>query len=280
MREAAWEQSEPAPLWCQEYREARCSWDGLDMPVSLFTPASPYRASRRVLFLDDDGRCRALETDGAAARLARFLDRDPALPRPALAVADLPGWGESEPALVPYATVAWGSRDRLLAYVSAALGDPVLAVRVCAAVALLEAFHRRMETDGVGEGDIALVGRGLGGTVALLAAALSERVDAVAAWSHLASFHGLAEAERYAWPATAFLPDALREIDVPEVARGLAASGRKVLLLEPLDAQRRPLDAAASADLHAPCPAGLTVLPECAPDDAVRLIGEMLYGRP
>lgn len=282
-REAApggtWEQSAPSALWCQEYREARCTWDGLDMPVSLFTPAVPYRASRRVLFLDDAGRCRALESDGPAARLSRFLDRDPAAPKPVLAVADLPGWGETEPALLPYATASWGSRDRLLAYISAALGDPILAVRVRAAAALIEAFHRRMEADGAGEGRIALVGRGLAGTVALMAAALSDRVGAVAAWSHLASFHCLAEAEQYSWPASAFLPHALREVDVPEIARGLAASGREVLLLEPLDAQRRPLDAASSADLHDPRPAGLSVVPGCAPAEAVRLIESMLYDR-
>jgi cephalosporin-C deacetylase-like acetyl esterase len=275
--EASWEQSDPAPLWCQEYREARSTWDGMDMPVSLFTPVPPYRASRRVLYLDDGGRCCALEADGPAARIARFLERDPDSSRPALAVADLPGWGESEPALLPYAAVSWGSRDRLLAYASAALGDPVLAIRVRAAVALLEAFYSRMEKDGIGAGGVALVGRGLAGTVALMAAALSAHVDAVAAWSYPASFHELAESEEYAWPATAFLPGALREIDLPELARGLAASGRKVLLLEPLDARMELLDAGSSAALHAPFPAGLTVVNQCAPGDPVRLIEEMLY---
>lgn len=113
--------------------------------------------------------------------------------------------------------------------------------------------------------------------MALLAAALYDGIGTAVSWSSLAAFRMLAESEAYGWPASLFLPNALREIDLPELARALADDGRHVLVLDPLDAERRPLGVAAAAELFDPCPAGPEVA--AAPDaaDAVRRIEALLY---
>jgi cephalosporin-C deacetylase-like acetyl esterase len=268
---SAWEESAPFLLWTQEYREAMCTADGLEMPVSLLTPASPLTASRWVVFIDEAGRRGALEAGGPASALARLYDRDPSIPRPSLAVADLPGWGESEPALVPFAAAGWGSRDRFLAYLSASLGDPILAIQVRAALALVEEVAGRARD----AGGVALVGRGLGGAVALLAAALSDKVSVVVSWSGLASFGLLAEAGEYAWPAAAFLPRVLAAIDLPEVAAALAAAGRGVLILDPLDAMRRPLPQ--PRVLYNAAAPGLQILGAITAEEEARVVERLLY---
>lgn len=275
---ARWEEGGPIQLWAQDYREAICRADGLAMPVSLLSPAAPLRAARWVLFLDEAGRGCALEANGPATRLCAILDREAAVPHPAMAVADLPGWGDSAPAIVPFALTSWGSRDRLLAYLSVALGDGVLAMQVRAASALIDAVGSRAEQAGDDGADIAVVGRGLGGAVALLAAACSERATAVVSWSSLAAFELLASSERYAWPAAAFLPNALREIDLPEVAAALAAAGKTVLILDPLDAERRSLGRADAARLYRGAEGRAIVMAGPTVEQASGAIREHLFG--
>jgi len=267
-------------LWTQEYREALCETEGLAMPVSLLTPVKPYLASRVVVYLDDGGRRAALEAGGPAAQLARLFEPDPAAPRPALVVADLPGRGDSEPGLMPFATAGWGSRDRMLSYLSVALGDGILAIQVRAAVALVEAAAARLATPALHGGGVALVGRGLAGAVALLAAALSPEISTVVSWSSLAAFGLLAESERYDWPAAAFMPNVLREIDLPELAGALAAAGKGVLLVDPLDAERRPLGPAAASELYGGGAGLPTVLPAAAGTQALAAVESFLYGLP
>jgi len=276
---ASWVESDPVLLWAQEYREALCTFDGLEMPASLIVPPSPRRAARWVLFLDESGRCSALEGGGVAAQLARLFARDQETPLPGMAVADLPGWGESAPGLVPFALPGWGSRDRLLAYHSVTLGDGILALQTRAAVSLIDAFGERANQGGGSGTDLAVIGRGLGGVVALLAGVLSERVRSVVAWSSLAAFQLLVESERYAWPASAFLPNTLREIDLPEVAASLAGAGKEVLVLDPLDAERRSLGRAEAAELYGQGAGGPDVLAAPSAEQAIGRIESLLYGR-
>ena len=97
---------------------------------------------------------------------------------------------------------------------------------------------------------LVLIGRGLGGPVVLMAAALAAApLGGVASWSALASFHSLAEAESCAWPAGAFLPDVLPHFDLPELVATLPGP---VAVLEPLDAGRRPLTAEEAQSLYGP----------------------------
>jgi len=268
----AWKESDGFPVWMQEYREVLFRAEGLDTPATLLCPVEAAPASRKwVIFIDDGGRRQALESNGAATQLSRMLERSPDAPHPVVLVPDLPGWGDSAPGLVPYAMAGWGSTDRLTAYLSCALGDGILAIRTrCAAALVSHVISER----GVAPADVVVVGRGLGGAVALMAAALIDaHLGGVVTWSCLASFQMLAAAEHYAWPAGAFLPDVLTRFDLPELAGALPGA---VQILDPLDAARQSLSATDAQALFGPMGESLRLVPQCDVAAAVAAIRELL----
>ena len=237
------------------------------MPASVLRPRPPARAGALVVYVDDRGRHAALERNGLAARLSAMFERTPGAVLPELVVADLPGWGESRPALAPFAAAGWGGMDRILSYLACAIGDGVLAVQTRALVELVRAAAQ--ERAGT---PLALVGRGLGGAAVLLAAALlrdpsatepeAATVKLVAALDFPARFLDLATEPEYRWPAAAFLPNVLRHLDLPLVARSLAVD--HLLLGNPLDTMRRRLSAAEATETFGGLGAGSVLMPECA----------------
>ena len=264
---ARWSVGDPFQLWSQDYHEALAvTADGLSMPASVLRPRPPARAGALVVYVDDRGRHAALERNGLAARLSAMFERAPGAVLPELVVADLPGWGESRPALAPFAAAGWGGMDRILSYLACAIGDGVLAVQTRALVELVRAVAQ--ERAGT---PLALVGRGLGGASVLLAAALlrdaaatepeAGRVSLVAALDFPARFRDLATEPEYRWPAAAFLPNVLRHLDLALVARSLAVD--HLLLGNPLDTMRRPLSAAAATETFGDLDADGVLLPEC-----------------
>ena len=266
-RRARWSVGEPFQLWSQDYHEALAvTADGLSMPASVLRPRPPARTGALVVYVDDRGRHAALERNGLAARLSAMFERTPGAVLPELVVADLPGWGESRPALAPFAAAGWGGMDRILSYLACAIGDGVLAVQTRALVELACAVAQSRPA-----APLALVGRGLGAAAALLAAALlrdpavaepeAARVSLVAALDFPARFLDLATEPEYRWPAAAFLPNALRHLDLPLVARSLAVD--HLLLANPLDAQRRPLPAADATELFGDLRPGGVLMSEC-----------------
>ena len=262
-----WQETEPFQVWSQTSREVLVLVEGLEVPVTLLEPVAEYARGDApvVIFVDEAGRGPALETWGPAARLSRMLERAPELVYPSILVPDLPGWGDTEPAMAPYAMAGWGSMDRLTAYLSCALGDGILAIRTRCAAAMVTYM---IEERGVEEGRVVLVGRGLGGAVALMAAALCGHVlRGVATWSGLASFQSLTESEEYTWPAAAFLPDALAHFDLPDLVRDLAMP---VAVLNPLNAVRQPMAAPEAQAAFGPIPARVVVVAApCGDADAV-----------
>ena len=263
---ARWSEGEPFQLWSQDYREALAvTADGLSMPASVLRPRPTARTGALVVFVDDRGRHAALERNGLAARLSAMFERTPGALLPELVVADLPGWGESRPALAPFAAAGWGGMDRILSYLACAIGDGLLAVQTRALVELVRAVAQ-----GRADAPLALMGRGLGGTAALLAAALlrdpaaaepeAAPLSLVAALDFPARFLDLATEPAYRWPAAAFLPNALRHLDLPLVARSLAVA--HLLLANPLDAMRRPLPAAETTELFGDLSPGCTLMPK------------------
>ena len=262
---ARWTQGEPFQLWSQDYREALAvTSDGLSMPASVLRPRPPARAGALVVYVDDRGRHAALERNGLAARLSDMFERTPGAVLPELVVADLPGWGESRPALAPFAAAGWGGMDRILSYLACAIGDGLLAVQTRALVDLMRAVAQ--ERPGA---PLALVGRGLGGAAALLAAALlrdpaaepeSAPVSLVAALDFPARFLDLATEPEYRWPAAAFLPNALRHLDLPLVVQSLVLN--HLLLANPQDAMRHPLPETAASEVFGDLPTDGCLLPE------------------
>lgn len=222
----------PFQVWTHECQQLmlRPAPD-IELPATfLYRVPGPTPA---ILHFDDAGRNRLLHRQGILARAAGFIERESS--GASVLSVDLRGWGDSTPAMYPYEIAGWGSVDRTLAYMSNALGDSLMAMRVRDGLAALAYLRRRPEID---PSRIVVTGCGLGGVVALHVAAIADPPHAVVAWDTLASFELLLEAEQYDWPADVFIPNLLLHYDLPELAALLACP---VTMLNPLDALRHSL---------------------------------------
>ena len=276
-RVESWRESEPFQVWSQTSREVLAETEGLEIPATWLEPMDGFRQPDGpvVVFVDDSGRRGALESWAPPARLSRMLDRDSDLIYPSMLVPDLPGWGDTTPALAPYAMAGWGSMDRLTAYMSCTMGDGILAVRTRVAAALV---RHLVESRGVEARRVVLAGRGLGGAVALMAAAsLGYQLRGVATWSGLVSFQCLAEAAEYAWPAAAFLPDVLAHFDLPDLIRDL---DMPVAVLNPLDALCQPTGIPQAQATLSPLPATAVLMPGCTEPEALSQLQELIESTP
>ncbi|MBE9510043.1 MAG: alpha/beta fold hydrolase [Bacteroidetes bacterium] len=268
-----WEQSAPFQLWTQNYHEVLFTTEQLDIPATLLRPVESYLSEngKWIVYIEELGRQKALESWGSAAQLSQMFERDTNVVHHTVLVPDLPGWGNSLPALTPYALVGWGSMDQFTAYLSCALGDGILAIQSRCTANLVQYLIREKNVD---PGNIILVGHGLGGVVALLAGAVcQEEIGGIVCWSSLAGFQSLAEDENYTWPSAAFLPDALRFFDLPEVVRALDAC--TVLILNPLDAGQRSLSPSEALSLFSPVGDNVRIVPQCQPADALKRIQDI-----
>ena len=197
-----------------------------------------------------------------------MVERKPAFALPCVAIPDLPGWGDCKPALTPFAVSPWGSMDRTLSYTAFGLGEGILATKVrCAA-----AFIRELaEREAIPTERVILIGRGLGGVVAVLAGALAGGGVHVATYQSLASFQLLLEEEYYDWPAEAFLPSALLFLDIPDILNGLANSGASCTAINPLDGKRREL-ASEAWSLHCSRAERVAVFHGCDDKNAIDIM--------
>ena len=147
----------------------------------------------------------------------------------------------------------------------------MLRIRTRVAASLIRHLLEHCEVD---PARLIVVGRGLGGSVALMAAALCEgELGGVVTWDGLTSFQSLAEEEGYTWPAGAFLPDVLVHFDLPELMRGLPCP---VAVLNPLDAAREPVDEVGLEEMVGPLPDSVILEPGCDSGRAIGVIGELL----
>jgi len=152
------------------------------------------------------------------------------------------GWADTSPANLPYDIAGWAGTDRWLAYVTAALDDPVFAMRVRDGLAAIEYLRSRPEING---SRIVIGGHGMGGVVALHVAAIDAQLKPghapcpVFMNRPLASFEVLATSQANAWPHDCYVPGVLMRYDLPELAGELAAP---VLVVNPLGGDAKPLD--------------------------------------
>jgi dienelactone hydrolase len=215
---------QPFRVWTHEWQQVLLKPEtGIELPATFLSAGD---AVGTILHIDDRGRHRLLQKHGPLLRAADFLERDSTRKLNILSV-DLRGWGDSEPALYPYELAGWGGVDRILSYMSAALGDGLLAQRVRDALAALAYLRTRVDSSG-----IIVTGSGLGGVVALHVAALAPGLRGAVTWETLASFEQLLAAENYTWPADAFLPQVLRYYDLPELAAALPCPVYQIHLLD------------------------------------------------
>lgn len=209
-----------------------CPEAGIELPATLLLPVDG--SSRAILHIDDAGRNRLLDRQGFLTAAAGYLE-PPELSSTIMTV-DLRGWGDTTPAVYPYDLVSWGGVDRYLAHTSAALGDPLMYMRVRDALGAL-AYLRNQQ--GIDPGKIVLTGCGLGGVVALIAAAADGNVEGVIVWDTLVSFKSLIDVDDFAWPAEAVIPNVLLHFDLPELAESLPMP---VKIINPLGAKKESME--------------------------------------
>jgi dienelactone hydrolase len=211
---------EPFRVWTHHWQQILLKPEpGIELPATfLYGSAQPTRA---VLHFDDQHRDHLLNRHGPLTHAVGFLEgREEDSPYSLLSV-DLRGWGDTQPALYPYELADWGGVDRFMAYISAALGDPLMAQRVRDGLASLDYLRSRPEVD---PSQIVITGCGLGGLVALHVAALGTGVRGVVVWDALVSYRSLLETGKYTWPADTFWPNALVYYDIPELVAALPFS--------------------------------------------------------
>ncbi len=226
----------PFQVWTHDWQQLLLTVErGIELPATLLLPHEAGTRSAAILHFDDAGRNRLLYRNGLLARAAGFLEREG--PHAAVLTVDLRGWGDSTPAVYPYEMAGWGGVDRYLAYATAALGDPVLAMRARDGLTALAYLRSRPEID---PARIVVTGCGLGGVVALLVAAADGAAAGVVTWDAPVSFHSLLETADYRWSADAFLPNALLYCDLPELVAALACPA---VILNPRDGEGLAVDA-------------------------------------
>ena len=220
----------------------------IELPGTWFgaRPAD-LEETRRPLLLhyDDRQRHKPLYHGGILTQAIGFLDRDRPETHVSYLGVDLRGWGDSAPGMYPYEIASWGATDRTLAYMTAALGDPLMSMRIRDGLAALAYARSRAEVDA---DRIIVSGRGLGGVVALHVAAIDGDVRGVLLWESLVSFISLLRVSDYTWPAEAFIPGVLQSYDLPELVGALSCAVR---VLKPLDGRGEPLPHAELEGLNA-----------------------------
>ena len=236
-------EGKPALSWFHHVQELVLQPDSdIELPATFSYPAEPRWKGAALLYFDERGRWTDLRTNGWLAELTRFLDA--ATDGPAVLTVDLRGWGDTRPADLNYDIAGWGCRERWCGYVSAAMGDAVLAMRIRDGLAALAYLRTRQEVDAA---RIVVGGRGMGGVVALHVAAIDAQVAGVFSMDALACFESLATEESHGYPHDAFLPGVLPHYDLPEMA---AAINVPTLVLNPLGARKEPLTQAAAEALY------------------------------
>jgi len=208
-------------------------------PGWLLTPDNAGPSTRTLLYVGETAAWSAIAEDAFAERLcAKGGYR--------VAVIDVRGRGDCAIAYPPRGRFYFDERipdEAYLTWFTLMLGTPLLGGQVSDTVRALEYLRSRPDVGPT----LSLVGDGPHGVIALYAAVLDTRVAGVALRQTVTDYRSLAVAERYTQPFGIYAYGALREFDLPDLAR--AAGPRPVLLLNPVTPTGEPAGEAA-ADLY------------------------------
>jgi len=212
---------------------------GVWLPAWLYLPKSAW--TRLLVLLDPAGRNDPHGEDGLSAQIAAGGI--------AVCAADVRGIGDLEPRFSPgapaYAAEHHGEES--YAWASLILGRSLVGQRTADIVALVQALAGKYP-----RADIAVAARERLTVPALCAAAIEPRIAKLYLNRHLVSWRALAESPEYAYPLANFVPDVLRQTDLPQIARSIAP--RKVIVAGAVDAMGRavPADKTPYADHREP----------------------------
>jgi len=88
----------------------------------------------------------------------------------------------------------------------------------------------------IGYNSFEVVGRGLGGLIALYTACLEEGIKKITIKNCLSSFAEMVNSDLHKWPLSILLPDILLDFDIPDMRLYLKKRKQEVRFLEPWDA--------------------------------------------
>lgn len=231
--------------------------DGVALPALLFVPAKPKSGARPVLYLDDRGKAAEAGASGLLGALAKAGFT--------VLAADIRGTGEYalSDKMEGYSPLYQDAMRALLVGTSLAgiqTGDTLAALD---AAAKEPAWRRAFASAG---NRVTLAGKGNTGWIALFAAALDDRIHAVAAEESLLSYMDIVRSPRHYYTTDLILPGVLKQFDMPDVVASLA--GKEVMLLN----SRAPMDHLHSRETvrHEYTPARLAFL-SAGKEDALQI---------
>jgi len=202
---------------------------GLAFIPQYHTPPYPC-----LLYLHENGKDMDAKADGQIERLTKagYL----------VFAIDPRGMGETKPTRANNYDKQGGYTAQLLgfeavlAYDCLKIGTTLFGMQLQDVIKGLDYLFTREDLD---VDQIGCIGWGIGGLLALYAAAIDERLEQVAAIEALCSYKSLLDSPLYRYNFSTFIPDVIRRFDLCDVAALVAP--RTLMLINPVDAMKRPV---------------------------------------
>lgn len=208
---------------------------GIAVPALAFVPETGPARKPALLYLHGDGKSADAGEGGDIEALARAGNL--------VLAPDLRGLGESRPA-----TAAGGYRPEWQTLQRALVVDRTLVGLQLEDA--LGAFELLAARDDVDAGRIGVVGKGVGGILALYLAALEPRVARVAVEGSVTSYMAIARAPLHEGLTGAIVPGVLRDFDLPDLAAAVAP--RPLWIVDPRTATGAVVAPERARDEYAP----------------------------
>ncbi len=187
----------------------------------------PRGLKRAVLYVAHQSADAELREDAWLAELIRTE------PDAAIFACDVRGVGESQPTTTGAAAQDPYGPDYFYAVHGLMLDAPMPGQRTHDLLRLVDWLKS------CGHTEVHLVAKGWGAIPGTFAAVLAPEIVQVTLRHAPTSYGDMAEADDYAWPLSALLPDVLRHFDLPDCYRALAA--KRLRQVEPWNALAKPV---------------------------------------
>lgn len=217
------------PVGVRQFDHVTLKLESASIPglVCRRDPARDSRAGGKhaaILMIDEAGKWAGFRQFGSLTKLEDTIAYS----------IDVSGIGElqSRPAL--HDVAPWCDIDRIQSYLSFSSNRPVMGLRVRDALYAWHYLRTRPEVD---PDRLILAGRGLGATVALLAAQFIGPFHKLVLWDSLLNYQALTEDFPFNWPQSIIVPHLLQHCDLQDLLRHAPCGAKAVI--NPLDAQRR-----------------------------------------
>ena len=207
---------------------------GIYIPAWVFVPEA-VKDRAPILYVGDRG----VDSDGVEFGPIEALVKHGRI----VAAVDVRGIGETRP---PHLDISGRNEFRhvdsvetAMTYIAWEMNESLLGMRVQDVVRSVDYVLSRPDVD---RASVRAVGSERGALWVLFAAALDDRIQAAVCAQGLLSYRTLTGTDRYTHGADIFIPSILEHFDLPQVAAALVP--RRLSVVAPVDAMKRPVDAA------------------------------------